>query len=350
MSLSDKNLNMNENPSPETVRPSGGESSPSRTPGTDDFTPIDVGALDSFDQEVSLKPEDAQPDLDRFKMLFDPKDFVEEGPISFEALFSFSKEEAENGFEPLIEGTGKPEETQAPEAEPEKDVPGKDAVPEKSAEELGYEKGLAQGLIQGEKRGLEIGEAKGFDQGFAKGQAQGLEQGKAEGLEQGKALGLEQGMAQGLEQAQAQVKVEAEQIIAPLKESLEKSDQLLDRLIDRYEPSIVELIFKIASKAVAAHIKLSDDAVRDTILDALKSLVAPEEIALSVSTEDYEYVEMVKDEFFEAVQSLKHVAVSSDPMIAKGGCRIETATATITTDPEIKLAAIYDAMVKAGKP
>ena len=97
-----------------------------------------------------------------------------------------------------------------------------------------------------------------------------------------------------------------------------------------------------------ASLAMDDQIVRHTILDALKSLVAPEEIILNVSSEDYEYIEMIKDDFFEAISSLKRVAVTADPLINRGGCKIETATASISTNPESKLLAIYDAIKNAG--
>jgi hypothetical protein len=40
-------------------------------------------------------------------MLFDPSELKEEGPIFFEALYSFDKNVKKAPFEPLIEGTGK---------------------------------------------------------------------------------------------------------------------------------------------------------------------------------------------------------------------------------------------------
>jgi flagellar assembly protein FliH len=316
----------------------------------DDFQPIDVKSLDKFEEELSAKTPETEPDLERFKMLFDPSELEGEEPVSFEALYSFAKQEEEEPFEPLIKGTDEPDIPSPPAgdvsgAEEVEQVP---AEPEKTPEELGFEAGYQKGLAQGLAEGRAEGEAKGFEQGVEKGEAEGFEKGEAKGLETGHAQGLETGLEEGRQAGRAEVEGEAAQILTPLKESLETVEQLLERLVKRYEVQIIELVHKIAQKAVMAKVDTDDEVVKDTILDAVKSLVAPEEIELNVSTEDYEYVEMIKDEFFESVRSLKHVAVSSDPMISKGGCRIESSTATISTDPETKLAAVYDAIVKAG--
>ncbi len=319
-------------------------------PVDDGFKPMDLNTLDNFEAELSRKTPETTPDFDRFKLLFDPS-ALEEEEVSFDALYSFTKEVKQELFEPLIEGTG----TDPESVEDDTPVPvaGEEeaavTVPEKSPEELGFEQGFQDGLARGLAEGTAKGEAKGLEQGYAKGEAQGIEKGKADGFAKGLDEGREQGISQGREEAQADVLAQVEDILGPLKESLETSDQLLDRLLVRYERQIIELVYKIAEKAVAAKLDTDDEIVGHTIMDAMKSLVAPEEITLNVSTEDYEYVEMVKEIFFESVGSLKHVAVTSDPMIPRGGCRIESAGATISTDPESKLTAVYDAIVEAGR-
>lgn len=317
----------------------------------DDFQAIDVSSLDNFDGEQFQKTEETPPDLDRFKMLFDPNE-MEAGDISFKELFSFKDDAEAEPFEPLIEGSDveeSPASSSGPETGDEAEDASVEAPPEPSPEELGFEQGFEKGMAQGREAGLAEGEAKGYEAGYAKGEAEGFAKGETEGFSKGEAEGLAQGETQGREQAEAGVREEASQILTPLKESLETADTLLERLIQRYEGQILDLVFKIAEKAVGATVDTEDEMVKHTILDALQHLVAPEDITLSVSNEDYEYVEMIKEEFFAAVRSLKHVAVSSDPMISKGGCRIETAAATISTDPDAKLAAIYDAVAKVGR-
>lgn len=323
----------------------GGMTAMAEPEASDDFMPINVATLDKFEGEVSNKTPETPPDFNRFKLLFDPSELDQE-EVSFEDLYSFAKDDQDAPFEPLIKGAGDEPEPDLP--DPEDEAP-ELVAPEKTPEEIGFEKGFQKGLSQGRVTGEAEGEAKGFEQGFAAGEAEGLKKGEADGFAKGEAEGLEKGYQEGREKAEAEVVQEAAQILEPLREGLNTVDQLMDRLVKRYELQIIELVQKIAEKAVMAKVETDDEVVKHTILDALKSLVAPEEISLSVAPEDYEYVEMIKDEFFESMRSLKSVGVSSDPMINRGGCRIETATATISTDPETKLAAIYDAMVKAGR-
>jgi flagellar assembly protein FliH len=318
----------------------------------DEFKPINLTSLDSFNEEQSHKNIETKPDLERFKMLFDPSELEAHEPVSFKALYSFDKEAMAEPFEPLIKETGKNrvkhhgEDKQTETIDPGEIV--QEAEPEISLEDQAYEQGYAKGFDQGLDQGKEKGMAQGYEQGYTKGEAQGFEKGEPQGFAKGKEDGLDKGYQEGREKAEAEIQKETIEILNPLKDALNVVDPMLDRLIEKYETQIISLIFKISKKAVLASVKLDDGIVRDTILDALKHLVAPEEIILSVSSKDYEYIEMIKDEFFEALESLKYVAVKSDPMINRGGCRIETATATISTDPESKLDAVYEAIINAG--
>ncbi|HCY85372.1 MAG TPA: flagellar biosynthesis/type III secretory pathway protein, partial [Desulfobacteraceae bacterium] len=240
----------------------------------DDFQQIDVNALDSFDDEQFQKSDGAQPDLDRFKMLFDPKDFEQE-EVSFKALFSIEKQKEEEPFKPLIEGTDdvKPDTgVDTDDIDQPDDAEVQDEPPEPSPEELGFEQGFQQGLEEGRATGMAEGHAKGFEEGHAKGEAEGFKKGEAEGFAKGEAEGLEAGATQGREQAEAEVREAAAQIIEPLQESLETADTLLERLIRRYEGQILDLVFKIAEKAVGAKIDTDDEVIRETILDALQHL------------------------------------------------------------------------------
>ena len=317
----------------------------------DGFKPIDVGSLDSFDEEVSLKKPDAEPDFNRFKLLFDPLEIQrEEG--GFEAVYRVTKKLKEELFEPLIQGAdvetntpdikkkivGPSEETQSV------DEPENETSPEKQGFAAGYEQGMAQGL----EKGLADGHAKGYEEGLAKGREEGFNQGETDGFTKGQVEGFEKGLEQGRDAGKQEIVQEMAQVLDPFRQALETADQMLENMLARYEIQLLELVCQIAGKVVMAKLDSDDTVIKKTILDALSQLASPEEITLSVAEEDYEYVEMIKEAFFESVRSLTHITVNTDAMIPKGGCRIESAGATIATDPETKLKAVYDAIAQAG--
>ena len=111
--------------------------------------------------------------------------------------------------------------------------------------------------------------------------------------------------------------------------------------MEKYKTSIISLVEQVAKKNIMEEIEIDDEVVKSMILDAFKTLVLAEEVVLSVSQDDYEYIEMIKDEFFETVDSLTSVSVRSDHSIKRGSCKIETVAASISSDVESRLEAIF---------
>ncbi len=319
----------------------------------DTFTPIDIGALDNFEAEVSRKNDKTDPDYDRFTLLFDPSQFEIGKQEGFKALYSGEKEKKTDPFKPLFDIKQKPGAVQAsaPDKEnvhskgPGSPGPGPEDIISSSLEDKAAEQGFAKGY----EDGCEKGHSEGYEKGFDKGREEGLARGREEGLAKGEAEGFAKGEADGVKKGEKESRKEASHILESLQKSLSAVDTVLNDVVDAHEQELVELVFKIAEKAVHASLDTTDDIVRRTVVDALKTLAQPRDIELSISPEDYEYIEMVKDSFFEAVGSLQHVAVKSDPMVHRGGCRIETDSASVSTDPEAKLAAVYEAVKAAAR-
>ncbi|MCM2284526.1 MAG: FliH/SctL family protein [Desulfobacula sp.] len=313
------------------------------------FKPMDLNSLEIFNKEIMNKNEATEPDLSRFKLLFEPPAFEEVEPYAFEAVYHETRKREEIVFKPLIE----PRKIKEKSPDKENDALVSDTgasmdqasqEPEETPEEKGYRDGFEKGF----EEGMAKGKPEGYENGFQKGEAGGFQKGEAAGAIEGQKKGFEEGYKEGEAKGEKDVRQKAAGMLDTLKESLTMADQTIDLLVDKYEARIISLIQQIAKKAVMAHIQINDAIVKQMILESLKALVNPEEIILSISEEDYEYIEMIKDEFFDEVESLKSISVKSDPSVNKGGCRIETRTASISSDPESRLEAIFQAIQKAG--
>ncbi len=309
----------------------------------DGFKPIDLNSLETFNKEVIHKSDESAPDFNRFKLLFEKPKFEEEEPYEFEAIYHETRKRQEIVFKPLIEPAKRKEKALEKEKQhKEADNQGKD--PKEILEEQGYQEGFEKGHTEG----IEKGEAKGYEEGFQKGEIAGFEKGEAEGILKGHEKGYEDGYKEGEAKGEEDARQKAMGILDSLEESLRLTDRTIDLLVDKYKDRIISLIQQIAKRAVMAQLKINDGIVKELILDALRALVNPEDVVLSISEEDYEYIEMIKEEFFDEIGSLKSIAVKSDPSVKKGGCRIETSTASISSDPESRLEAIFEAIKKAG--
>ena len=311
---------------------------------------MNIRTLDSFDGEISKNTDKTDPDFDRFALLFDPSKCEKGEPEGFTAFSSGGKEKQTDAFRPLFDIKQKPVPSQKNEEIQKNGTHAKSASDQEqiishSLEDPAKEQGFAKGYAQG----LEKGRSEGYENGFERGREDGLAKGQTEGFTKGETEGFAKGEAKGREKGEKMTRAEAADILQTLQKSLAGVESLLNDLVDAHEQELVELVFKVAEKAVHASLDNRDDLVHHAVLDALKTLSQPREITLSIAPEDYEYIEMVKDSFFGAVASLQHVTVKSDPMISRGGCRIETDTASVSTDPEAKLAAVYDAVKAAAR-
>lgn len=303
----------------------------------DEFKPLVLSSLEQVDGEQTNRINESNPDFNRLESLFEKPKFQDKESYEFKMLYDAKKEEKTIVFKPLIE---KKEKTEKKIRETDSSSGAGSQEPMETDEKKGYRKGFARGLEEGQK--------KGFEQGVEEGEAKGLEIGKNQGFEKGEKQGFDHGLKEGLEKGEEETRQKAVKILNSLETSLKEADQTLDLLVEKYEDSIVSLIQKIARKAVLAQVEINDEIVKHMILDALKHLVQPEEVVLSVSLDDYEYIERIKDGFFEQVESLKSISVKPDPSIKKGGCRIDTNTASVSTDAQSRLDSIFEAMKTAG--
>lgn len=309
------------------------------------FKPMALSSLERFDKEHLSRTGESKPDFERVKTLIEKSTFDQEGFNEFKMLYDEEKEEEEIFFKPLFERKEKTDKKKAGPGQPYfSGKKGHEAL-RKTPEDKGYQKGLEKGYELGIKQGQEIG----YEEGLKKGEAEGFEKGEQQGFEKGEKKGLEQGLKEGEGKGLNETRQKGIEIIASLTASLKTADQTLDLLVEKYEEKIILLIQQIAQKAVMAQVEVNDEIVRNMILDALKTLVQPEEVTLSISREDYEYIEMIKEEFFEEIDSLRSMSVKSDPSIKRGGCKIDTITASVTSEPESRLEAIFEAMKQAGK-
>lgn len=196
---------------------------------------------------------------------------------------------------------------------------------------------------------IEQAKKEGYDRGFELGQKEGYDQGVEQGLAEGETQGYPKGFERGETEAKALQEEKSQALIASLETILLKTEGTWEELAKRYEGKMIALIARIAEKVVQARVKLDKGVVRASIIHALGQLPEPEEIVLQVADEDYEYIDMIKEDFFEKVKSLTSVSVVANSGVKRGGCKIESRTARVETDVESRLQAVLDAILEQGE-
>jgi len=320
----------------------------------DEFQQINISDLEILDEEKIHRDKDEELDWETFKVIYQDLKAEQKETDIFKELFNLEEEE-----KPIFEQFGEEKSEKSEKTGYEIEIGGKELseaeeinkseresshgkADESSEESFDLDKNDAdldsnlkpeQGYEQGYKQGFENGKKDGYEKGLQQGEKEGREK----GLETGYAEGYSKGESQASEDNEVKITEKAEEF----KEMLLKLDNTYQELATRYEDKIISLICAIAEKVVLAKVEIDDEIVKLAVLDALKTLPEPEEITLSVSNEDYEYIEMVKEDLFEFINTLKSVSVKSDTSVKRGGCRIETKQGYIEADIEEKLKKVF---------
>ncbi|MEA1968746.1 MAG: FliH/SctL family protein [Thermodesulfobacteriota bacterium] len=325
----------------------------------DAWQPLDPLSFSQYEKEGPLKNgKNREPDYNLFKLLYENS--VSGEPDIFKPMYepesSSGSVDADKEFKRLFSDSKKEsgavaEKKDIKESGDSESQPGRVEpadIEDAGQDEPVIDKEFAAGFEQGKQEGFDAGFEQGKKEGFELGKEEGFEQGKEEGYEHGEKTGEKQGYEQGEKEAKADGDAKAVEIIASLEDIFVKTENSWKEFVKRYENEIISLICKISEKVVFAKVEIDETLVRESIFHALEKLPEPEEITLHVSFDDYEYVEMIKEDFFEKIETLTTVSVVSNPGIKRCGCRIETSKADVETDIESSLNAVFSSITKAG--
>lgn len=267
---------------------------------------MNVGGLDRFEDISTKKPVESD----------------------FNALFSAEgkkKQKQMDSFVPFVSHDGDSVkitefQQESPDEEKEEGLqePEEKPVPRVSEEELNAIREAAR------KEGYERGHAEGF----AKGEKDGFPEGEKSGFEKGKTEGFEEGM----------------KLAASMAESLEgllsSMNTAYSDLLKKNETFIIGLICRAVEKIVYGLIAVDHNIIKRAVIEAFSLIPEPEDVTIRINTEDYEFIEHVKDDFFRQISSLKQVTVISDPGVAKGGCQLECASGEVEMNLDKRLESI----------
>jgi len=312
------------------------------------WVPLDISSIEIVGEEEFQRIERGKPDFSIFKTMYEDPG-ISQSDI-FRRLYepemepeSQSQDFSENGFKPMFEypaGEVLPEPHVLAESESESGADGFKG--EVSPAELSLL--VEQARKDGFDGGFQTGRKDGYDKGFA----EGLADGEKEGREKGESQGYEAGFERGENESRTAGDEKARALISSLETILLKAEGTWEQMVKRYEGKMISLVSSIAEKVVMARVSIDKGVVRESIIHALELLPEPEEIVLNVSEEDYEYIETIKEDFFQSVKSLTSISVVSNPGVTQGGCRIESSTARVETDMESRLQAVFNAVVAEG--
>lgn len=172
---------------------------------------------------------------------------------------------------------------------------------------------------------IEAMQTQAYDESFQQGQKDGFQQGYDQGYEQGSKQGYEEKI-QLLEQQAAQFSALMTALSEPFKE--------LDEEVER---ELVKLSIAVATQIIRREIKLDPGQIVAAVKQAINVLpLSAQKITLYLHPEDAELV--------RSALSLDDISpawsVIEDPLITRGGCKVDTDVSHIDASVENRLAAV----------
>lgn len=180
---------------------------------------------------------------------------------------------------------------------------------------------------------IEAMQRQAYDEAYTKGQQEGYEKGFAQGHEEGLKKGYDEGLSRGYDENVQLLRTQA----AELANILEALNKPLEALDDEVEKELVDLAIAIARQLIRREIKLDPGQVVAAVREAVNIIpLASQKVSLSLHPEDAELVRsvFVLDEISPAW------IISEDPLITRGGCKVDTDISHVDATVEKRLAAV----------
>lgn len=193
---------------------------------------------------------------------------------------------------------------------------------------------LKRGVVQAEPYGLkEFGSAIGG--GGNPGRIGGGATDERDAYEKGFKAGEEAGYAFGEQKAKL--------VLERIKGILDELSDFREKMRDKLEPEVVDLVFEIAGKVLHAEVQTNKDVVVNIAREALKSVGNWREIIIRVNPVNYDYI-MEKGK--NLVGMNRTVNFEADESIQPGGCIIQEEYGEIDARIDEQLNEIYDEVTK----
>lgn len=166
---------------------------------------------------------------------------------------------------------------------------------------------------------------------------------KQEAYEKGYAEGVEKGNKDGMETGLRNAK----NIVERIETTAIHIEDAWENIIKKYEKQILNLICRVAEKVVSGKVELDKEEVKKSILYAFELVPEPDDVIINVNPDDYEYIEAIKEDFFDEVHKLKTVSIISNPSINQGGCKIITKSGEINSNIDSRLDAVRQSIINS---
>ncbi len=152
-----------------------------------------------------------------------------------------------------------------------------------------------------------------------------LEQSKEEGYSQGYNTGYNDGYDKGYSEGKNKSD-------ALIKEALEIKNGYLNKkenLLKELEEDIIELVINIYEKVINKKNEEDSEMIISLVLNGINSLDLTDKVTIITSKEDFNILEMAKDEILAKASMISQLDIKYDISLEKGDCILETSKGNI---------------------
>jgi len=168
-------------------------------------------------------------------------------------------------------------------------------------------------------------------------EAEAREEGLKQGLEEGRKNGFAEGFEKGLAEGRAEGQRELRQQVAALEDLLTQLQTPLKDMGQALENELLTLSVAMAQQLVRREIQVDPGEIIPVITEALSLLPShARDVVVHVHPEDAALIRtMLSDAGDDADWS-----ISEDPLLSRGGCRVESANSSVDASLETRLATL----------
>lgn len=170
-----------------------------------------------------------------------------------------------------------------------------------------------------------------YDEAYEKAKSEGFEEGKVEGQKKGFEEGKTEGHAKGLSDGQAEINQKSthfSELISTLASPLEELDSDV-------EDEIANLAMMVARHLIRRELKIDPTHVISAIRQAVDILpVATKNIVVFLHPDD---AALVRETLTLSDEDEQRWKIVEDPMLSRGGCKIETEYSRIDASVEARI-------------
>lgn len=172
-----------------------------------------------------------------------------------------------------------------------------------------------------------------------------LEKAKEEGYNEGFQVGYKEGFDKGYDEGSEKSKLLIEESLEIKNEYIQKRNSLLKDL----EADIIELVITIYEKVIGKKTEEDNELIISLVLNGIKNLDLTDELTIICSKEDYEILEMARNEILAKSSFISDLEIKYDVSLNKGDCILETSKGNIDVSIQNQLEEVKELLTSILK-